>query len=387
MHQSVDGNGLLYLARKLKTSQPGLIMIRLAYVFFIVLLVGHSAQARTITDAMERVVQIPDSVERVLCSGSGCLRLLSYLQGQHLVVAVDDIETRRNEFDARPYALANPQFKNMPVFGQFRGHDNPELILTLEPQPQLIFKIFGGSGYDPNELQAKTGIPVVVVDAGNLGDRRPHLYASLRLMDDIIGKSQRAEELIAYFEQAIDDLHARTADIPAAERPSVYLGGVAFRGPHGFQSTEPAYPPFAFIGARNLAGQGLGKKMATADVAKEQIVAWNPEYLFVDLSTLQMGDRAGGLFELRNDPAYANLDAAIKGRVFGLLPYNWYSQNFESILANAYFIGKVLYPERFQDIDPVVQADAIYRFVVGKPVFAAMNEKFGHQAFTPLQVR
>lgn len=387
MHQSVDGNGLLYLARKLKTSQPGLIMIRLAYVFFIVLLVGHSAQARTITDAMERVVQIPDSVERVLCSGSGCLRLLSYLQGQHLVVAVDDIETRRNEFDARPYALANPQFKNMPVFGQFRGHDNPELILTLEPQPQLIFKIFGGSGYDPNELQAKTGIPVVVVDAGNLGDRRPHLYASLRLMGDIIGKSQRAEELIAYFEQAIDDLHARTADIPAAERPSVYLGGVAFRGPHGFQSTEPAYPPFAFIGARNLAGQGLGKKMATADVAKEQIVAWNPEYLFVDLSTLQMGDRAGGLFELRNDPAYANLDAAIKGRVFGLLPYNWYSQNFESILANAYFIGKVLYPERFQDIDPVVQADAIYRFVVGKPVFAAMNEKFGHQAFTPLQVR
>ena len=387
MHQSVDGNGLLYLARKLKTSQPGLIMIRLAYVFFIVLLVGHSAQARTITDAMERVVQIPDSVERVLCSGSGCLRLLSYLQGQHLVVAVDDIETRRNEFDARPYALANPQFKNMPVFGQFRGQDNPELILTLEPQPQLIFKIFGGSGYDPNELQAKTGIPVVVVDAGNLGDRRPHLYASLRLMGDIIGKSQRAEELIAYFEQAIDDLHARTADIPAAERPSVYLGGVAFRGPHGFQSTEPAYPPFAFIGARNLAGQGLGKKMATADVAKEQIVAWNPEYLFVDLSTLQMGDRAGGLFELRNDPAYANLDAAIKGRVFGLLPYNWYSQNFESILANAYFIGKVLYPERFQDIDPVVQADAIYRFVVGKPVFAAMNEKFGHQAFTPLQVR
>lgn len=362
-------------------------MIRLAYVFFIVLLVGHSAQARTITDAMGRVVQIPDTVERVLCSGSGCLRLLSYLQGQHLVVAVDDIETRRNEFDARPYALANPQFKNMPVFGQFRGQDNPELILTLEPQPQLIFKIFGGSGYDPNELHAKTGIPVVVVDAGNLGERRPLLHASLRLMGDIIGKSQRAEELIAYFEQAIDDLHARTADIPLAERPSVYLGGVAFRGPHGFQSTEPAYPPFAFVGARNLAGQGLGKKMAVAEVAKEQIVAWNPEYLFVDLSTLQMGDRAGGLFELRNDPAYATLDAAIKGRVFGLLPYNWYSQNFESILANAYFIGKVLYPERFQDIDPMVQADAIYRFVVGKPVFAAMNENFAHQIFTALKVR
>ena len=40
---------------------------------------------------------------------------------------------RRNELDARPYALANPQFKTMPVFGQFRGQDNPEQILSLSP--------------------------------------------------------------------------------------------------------------------------------------------------------------------------------------------------------------------------------------------------------------
>ena len=132
-------------------------MIRLVCAFLILLFSGQYVQARTVTDAMGRSVTVPDTIERVICSGSGCLRLLSYLQGQHLAVAVDDIETRRNEFDARPYALANPHFKTMPVFGQFRGQDNPEVILTLEPQPQVIFKIFGGMGHDPNELQAKTG--------------------------------------------------------------------------------------------------------------------------------------------------------------------------------------------------------------------------------------
>lgn len=362
-------------------------MNRLVTALFVMLLVGQTIQARTVTDAMSRNVTVPDTLKRVICSGSGCLRLLSYLQAQHLVVAVDDIETKRNEFDARPYALANPQFKTMPVFGQFRGQDNPERILTLEPQPQLIFKVFGGMGYDPDELQAKTGIPVVVVDGGNLGAKRDVFHASLRLMGGIVCRNERAEELIAYFEQAIADLQARTAGIPADKRPSVYLGGVAFKGPHGFQSTEPTYPPFAFIGARNLAHDGVGKDLNNSEMAKEQIVAWNPDYLFVDLSTLQMGDKAGGLFELRSDPAYATLSAAAQGQVLGVLPYNWYSQNFESILANAYYIGKVLYPERFQDIDPAAKADQIYTFVIGKPVFAAMNGIFFNQIFTRLQVR
>ncbi|MEJ2729848.1 MAG: hypothetical protein P8185_15320 [Deltaproteobacteria bacterium] len=53
------------------------------------------------------------------------------LRAQNLIVAVDDIEVKRNRFDARPYALANPEFTTHPIFGEFRGFDNPELILSL----------------------------------------------------------------------------------------------------------------------------------------------------------------------------------------------------------------------------------------------------------------
>ncbi|MBE1424148.1 iron complex transport system substrate-binding protein [Desulfomicrobium macestii] len=347
------------------------------------------AQALEVTDALGRTHELQAPVNRVICSGSGCLRLLAYLQAQDLVVAVDDIESRRNRFDSRPYAMANPQFKTMPIFGRFRGQDNPELILTLDPQPQVIFKTYATMGHDPVELQNKTGIPVVVLDAGNLGAKREAFYASLRLMGRIVDKEERAESLVAYFDAAIADLARRTADIPDSGRPTAYIGGVAYKGPHGFQSTEPTYPPFLFVQARNLAREegGAGRDLSNTDVAKEKIVVWDPDHLFLDLSTLQMGEDAGGLHELRTDPAYATLTAVREGRVYGVLPYNWYSQNFESILANAYFVGKTLYPERFADVDPKAKADEIYSFVVGKPVFDEMNQTFSGLAFVPVPVR
>jgi iron complex transport system substrate-binding protein len=342
--------------------------------------------ARVVTDAAGRKVAVPDTVDHVICSGAGVLRLLTYLKCQDHVVAVDDMETRRPQFDARPYSLANPRFKTLPVFGGFRGHDHPERILTLDPLPQVIFKARSSAGLDPEELAVKTGISVVVLDTGDLGQHRPDLYRSLRLMGMVMDQSVRAEAVIAFFEQHIQDLGARTRAIPEANRPSCFVGGIAYRGPHGFQSTEPAYPPFVFVNVRNLACQdGSGAEtLAHSNVAKEQIVVWDPDLLFLDLATLQMGDRAGGWHELKTDPAYRGLQAVQQGRVYGLLPYNWYSRNFGSILANAYYIGKCVYPTAFADIEPATEADHIYTYLVGQPVFESMNNAFGKMVFQPI---
>ncbi len=75
------------------------------------------------------------------------------------------------------------------------------------------------------------------------------------------------------------------------------------------------------------------------------------------------------------------------GDVYGVLPYNWYTKNYGSILANAYFIGKLIYPERFTDIDPKAKADEIYTFLVGKPVFATMHKMFGEMAYEKVMVK
>lgn len=350
-------------------------------------LLPHACLGGSAVTANGTTINFSEPVKRIICSGPGCLRLVCYLKAQDLVVAVDDAETKNRIIDARPYALAHKGFKTMPVFGEFRGHDNPEQILTLKTQPQLIFKTYPDMGHDPEELQEKTGLPVIPLHYGDLDRLRPRLTNALRAMGKALDKQARAEEVVAFFEETIRDLKRRVGSVPESEKPGVFVGGVAFKGPHGYQSTEPAYPPFVFVGAKNLAHDGALAEQQNRHsvVSKETILAWDPAYLFLDLSTLQLGE-ASGLAELQQDPAYQSLTAVGQGKVYGLLPYNWYSKNYGSILANAYFIGKLLHPKAFADIDPVRKADEIFTFLVGKPVFEELNAAFGALAYKPVPV-
>lgn len=340
-----------------------------------------------VIDAAGREVFVPDSIDRVICSGAGALRLLVYLQKQNLLTGVDSIEIEGSSVDIRPYALANPRLSEYPLIGEFRGRDDPELILQLDPAPQVIFKTFAGSGMNPDRLQKRTGIPVVVLSYGDLGPGRDNLDQSLRLMGQIIDASERAEEVIAFFNRMIADLHRRASagQDETDSSPSCYVGGVAHRGPQGLTSTEPAYPPFSFLGCKNVAGGICGNNYSATTVAREQLVAWNPEIIFIDLATLSAGDGGSGLYELRHAPAFSNLTASQRGRVFGLLPYNSYAANFGSVFANAYFIGTVIYPRAFSDVETAEKADEIYQFLVAQPVFEKINRLLGGKAFSKLE--
>ncbi|RXE56747.1 iron transporter [Methanoculleus taiwanensis] len=339
-----------------------------------------------VTDGFGRTVTIPSPAKSVVCSGSGCLRYLVYLQGQDLAVGVDSIEKEDRAMDARAYVHANPQFKDLPLIGEFRGKDDPEKIIGIGPQ--IVFKTgstgtaYATSADDAEKLQAKTGIPVVAFPYGSLRNdaEKAEFYSGLRVMGEAIGKQDRAEEIIAYIEATMTDLENRTSNIPESEQKTVYVGGVSSAGAHGIISTEPAYPPFSWVNAKNVAA-GMG--VAHADVAKEALVDWDPDYIFVDIGTIQM-ESDGAIGELKNDPALQGLSAVKGDNVYGVLPYNYYSINYGSVLADAYFVGKVLYPDRFADIDPAEKADEIYTFFVGEPVFDGINRQYGGLAFTQI---
>ncbi len=340
---------------------------------------------REITDAAERKVRVPAKVEKVICSGSGCLRLLTYLNAHNRIVAVDGIEVKGSPIDARPYAIANPQFKTYPVFGEFRGYDNPELIAGLNPQPEVIFKMLPGGGINPDMLTSKTGIPVVSLLYGNLTYDRHQLNQSLHMMGHVMGKKQRAKEVTAYIDSIILDLQTRNAKESSL---TCYIGGLGQSGPHGIQSTDPAFAPFVFLGLNNVAATGGEvQNISYLNVAKEQIVFWDPDVIFVDISTLRLGSDINALEQLRNDPSFKHLKAVKNNRVYGLFPNNSYNQNIEVVLANAYYIGKIVFPEAFSDIDPMEKADELSVFLNGGPAFVKLNEMFDNMGFTQLSVQ
>jgi len=347
-----------------------------------------SAAEKTITDGFGRSVTVPAEPKEILCSGSGCLRYLTYLGGQDLIVGVDSIEKEKQVMDARGYAILNPQFKDYPLFGEFRGKDDPEKIIAIAPQ--MLFKT-GATGQpsatnaaDGDKLTEKTGIPVLMFPYGSLrnAEEQDQMFGALRMMGDTIGKRDRADELIAYIEEIIADLERRTADIPESEQKSAYVGGVSYSGAHGIISTEPAYPPFIWTNIKNVAGK-MG--VAHADVAKEAIVDWDPEFLFMDIGTIQ-NDNEGGIGELKNDPALAGLSAKKSGNIYGVLPYNFYNTNYENVLADAYFIGKTVYPDRFADIDPEVKANEIMTKFLGSSPLKEINSQYKNLGFSTLTI-
>lgn len=340
-----------------------------------------------LTDGFGRTVSVPVPVTEVLCSGSGCLRYLVYLQGEDLIIGVDSIEKEGREMEGRPYALVHRGWmKDLPLFGEFRGKDDPEKVISLAPD--LVFKTgstgtaYATSAAEADTLEKKTGIPVVAFPYGSLRNdaEKAEMYEGLRVMGKAIGREDRADEVIEYIESTMADLERRTRDILPVERKRVYIGGVSSAGAHGIISSEPAYPPFLWVHAENVAA-GLGT--AHADVAKEAIVDWDPEYLFIDVGTTQM-ENEGAIGQLKTDPALKGLSAVKNGRVYGVLPYNFYNTNYETVFADAYFIGKILYPDRFADIDPVKKADEIYTFFVGQPVFDELNSQYRGLGFAQI---
>ena len=163
------------------------------------------------------------------------------------------------------------------------------------------------------------------------------MYYSLRLMGKVMGKEDRAERVIEYFEDTITDLRARTSDIPEDEIKTAYIGGISYRGGHGFQSTNPTYPPFAYVNVRNVAGSLGGTQ---TDVSKESILDWDTEYIFVDLGTWELSPNA--IDELKTDDSFRILSAVKSGEVYGVLPYNSYTVNHGSMIADAYDVGSVV---------------------------------------------
>ena len=320
-----------------------------------------------ITDALGRTVKVPANVSRVVAVGPGALRILVYLNATTDVVGIEGFEKRFPY--GRPYILAHPELLKLPVIGPGGPGKLPNFEAIIKVHPQVIFMVFV-SRNEADEVQEKTGIPVVVLSYGTLSnftDRR--FFNSLLLAGKILGKEKRAKEVIRFIEEQQGYLETLTKGL---ESPKVYVGGIGYKGAHGITSTYTDYAPFTVLHLNNIASNLKGKN-GWAQVDKEFLLKENPDYLFIDEGGLKII-----LSDYRSNPDFYNSLKAVKdGHVYGVLPYNFYNTNIGIAIADAYYIGKVVYPERFKNIDPVKKADEIFQFLDGKPVYGELAKEFG----------
>ena len=354
------------------------IALLLAFVVCIGLLAGCGAKenaaqnTRKITDAAGRQVEIPETVTSIACTGVGALRYTCYMGAQDLVIGVEDYETKTGM--SRLYNYVNfDRFKDLPVIGT-NGEPYTEEIINLAPDVIVMSK---SASVEADDLQEKTGTPVVVVPGSDTA-LDADAYETIRIMGELYGKEERATELTDYLKGIQNDLDSRTKDIPDSEKPSVYVGGVSFKGHHGFEGTEAGYGPFALIHANNLADT-TGQSGAF-NIDLEQVLSWDPDIIFVDFNGMSLIRE-----DYANNPDYYNaLTAVQEGKVYSQISFRSNASNLETALADAYYAASVIYPEAFADVDPVAKAEEIFEMLLGVNPYADLKEA-GYE-FRPIEI-
>lgn len=317
---------------------------------------------RTIVDGMERKVEIPEEVDSIVCLNVTSLRYTCYMQAEDLVVGVEDYEQKQSI--TRPYNYINyDTFKDLPIVGN-NGEHYIEEIITADPDVIMMSSL---GNCDADDVQKKTGIPVVVIP-GSDQMMDENVYETFRIMGEVYDKEDRAEELITYLEDVKKDLDSRTKEIPEEEKETVYVGGVSFKGAHGFEGTEANYAPFSAIYAKNLANETDQKGAFNIDL--EQVLAWNPDVIFVDFNGMELINQ----HYQENPDFYKQLKAVQEGKVYSQISFRSSASNLDMALADTYYAGTVLYPENFADVDPAEKADEIFEKLLGEKFYDTLKE-------------
>lgn len=325
-----------------------------------------TGDTRTITDAAGRQVEIPGTVSSVVCVGVCTLRYTTYLQAQDLIVGVESDEV--GVPITKPFSYFNQDlFASLPITGN-NGETYDEEILKVNPDV-----IIANTDADSAQaLQDKTGIPVVVVPL-NEGMFDDNVFQILSILGEVYHKEDRAEELSAYLKGIQTDLAERTAGVADEDKPTVYVSGVSFKGSHGFEGTEAGYAPLAAINGVNLADT-TGQTSAFS-LDPEQVLTWDPDVIFVDFNGLSLinEDYAS------NPDFYNSLTAVQEGRVYSQISFRYSATNTELALADAYYMGKVLYPEQFADVDVAAKFDEIFETMLGVEDAYAQYQAAGYE--------
>lgn len=330
---------------------------------------GDKNGARHIADMSGRDIWVPKNVKRIVCKGPGTLRIITYLQATDKVVGIEG-GFEKQSVSARPYRIAHQELTNLPAIGTARPSPQDDSEAVLRVRPDVVF-ISYAEGRIVKNLQTRTKIPVVVLDSGPLGELdTKSVFKSLELAGRILGKSERAQKVIHFIKNIKSELKQRVRNTPQRDRKNVYVGGLGYKGSHGITSTQANYPGFDLLKVQNVAGNL--ERQGHISVNKEKLLQWQPDVIFVDGGGLELV-----LADYQKNPSfYKSLKAVQKNQVHVLLPYNFYTTNIGTALANYFYMGKVLYGTDFGSVDPAKKTNLIYSFLVGAPVFEQMQKDY-----------
>lgn len=331
--------------------------------------VESESDSRTVTDLLGRTVTVPCRVETAATLNSAA-RLVVYAGAGRKLIGVT--ETDRNGVEGMPYSYVNKAFfSGLAVTGSGGSNDTVYTENLVMLDPDVVFA-FTGDRVRLDRLSKQTSLPIIGLYAS--GMFADDFFASLMLIGTVTGYEAEAARVVEALKEWQADLKIRTKGIADEAKPTVYMGGMGFRGPHGFDGTCAAYPPFEAVGADNIADRtGYSGPFL---MNPEEVAAADPDIIFLNPSNLPLIRKDYN----RHPDFYRSLKAVREGRLYSQVSYNYNSTNMEIAVADAYYAGCILYPEAFADIDFAAKAEEIFETMLGcryLPILEAAGIGFG----------
>lgn len=318
---------------------------------------GHAE--RIVTDQLGRKVTLPDSVSRVVMLQHQTLNLAVQMNATGKIVGI--LDQWKQQLGPN-YARLAPELAKLPMPG---GLTKVNIEALLQLKPDAVFVTNYASAEMIGQID-KAGIPVIAISlltapqseatkvspvvADEEAAYESGFAEGVRLIGTVLDRKDEAEALIATATAKRKLVAERLASVTPAQRVSAYMANPDLTT---YGSGKYTGIMMKRAGAANVAAELQGFKQVTM----EQVLKWNPAVIFVQ-------ERYPAVVEeIKTAPAWQPIEAVKAGRIYLMPEYAkaWGYPMPEAMALGELWMAKMLYPERFADIDMQAEADAYYR--------------------------
>lgn len=303
-------------------------------------IVSESADSVTVIDQAGREVTVRKGVESIA---------LSYRVIARFIITLGDGDKIRGigKTEEFLYTLAPTLEEAVDV-----GKGVPDLEAIAELKPDLY--LHRATDADGLDAVQELGIPAV----GLSFETPEEMKTAVRILGAVLDKSDRAAELIDYYDQKIAADRAEAEEIKD-KKTAIVMGSTLGKVADGSMLQGSM---IELAGGINAAGD-LSATELWPTAGSEQIFAWDPDYIFITGSE----DTNYTIEELQKDPAWSALTAVKEGHVYQMPAQkdSWEFPGFVSALGIDYMKSK-MYPERMSEEALQQAVDAFYQLSYGR---------------------
>lgn len=309
--------------------------------------VQNNNGTRTVTNLNGSTVVVPNKVNKIAVTFGPAYEKVVLLGDEDKIVADGDYHISGWPWSNKIYKRLN----KVPGIPNVHSKLNVEELMKYKPDVVFHFS-------KPDEIQkindAKmVGVPSV--STGKLEDTKNMVtfYAK------VLGKNEEkiAEEYSKYFDEKLKMVTDITSQISDNEKPTVYFASQKLLWTSGKGSDIPEVINLAGGKCVNKDVKGANQ----AQVGIEQLIQWNPQYIFVDHAGSSGNEPAESVIKkMINDDRYKKISAVANNKVY-IVPTGvfFWDSGVQKILM-VMWMAKQLHPDKFKDLDMTKEVKQFY---------------------------